>query len=373
MRHLTAALAALSMMGCSAFWPTIVRESPDEPLFRSGFPLMGVARIDGALCSLATVGPEATRLVSPPESLAGAVSPEAACAEPDSTHWGARGRSGILVRVETSLGPFFGYLYRVGAPVGIVVAFSGMGMPPYGWVNQEFAEQGAKRDLLMFAAIRDESSHPIVFDPLREALRAVEAIPKLRAACGVAAEEPVGFIGISLGGMEALLANREALAAGLRAKAAVLDPLLDPDLAASNLDSTWHSISVDSMQAYFRRILAGRYQERPPPSFHEVLNRVSTVHTTSTVLTRDAPSKWLCQAPRDAYSIFLSETDPVLGDAQREFAKRCDWPLKPAGVPGHTPLACNLDLFESMIKAVARQGHTPLACNLDLRESMISK
>jgi hypothetical protein len=176
----------------------------------------------------------------------------------------------------------------------------------------------------------------------------------------VADEDPVGFVGISLGGMEALLANREALAVGLRARAAVLDPLMDPDLTASNLDSTWHSASVDSMQAYFRRILAGRYQEKPLPSFHEILNRVSTAHPPSTVLSRDAPSKWLCQAPRDAYSIFLSDTDPVLGDAQREFAKRCDWPLKPAGAPGHTPLACNLGLFESMIKAVARQGHTPL-------------
>jgi hypothetical protein len=337
--------------GCSAFWPTVVRDSPDEPLFHSGFPLVGGARLDGALCSLATVGPEATRLVSPPEAVSGAIPLDLACSGAGPLHRSSsRGRPGTLVRIETPSGDIFGYLYRDFASAsGVMVAFSGMGMPASGWVNERFAEVASARGLLTFALVRDEAVRPIAFDPMREARRGVEAAQQISGACGVSPAAPLAFVGISLGGMEALLAARGALARGLEARAAVLDPLLDPALAADNLDSTWHSAAVDSMQAYFRRILAGRYGERPTPSFRAVLSR----RTAESVPERDAPSAWLCASPQRAYAVFLSDTDPVLGNSQREFGYACKWPFRKAAAPGHTPLACNLDLFPQMIDALS--------------------
>ena len=122
------AVAALLATGCSAFWPTVVRDSPDQPLFHSGFPLVGGARLDGALCSLATVGPDATRLVSPPEAVTGAIPLDLACSGAGPLHRAfSRGRAGMLVRVETPSGVIFGYLYRdFAAANGVLVAFSGM-------------------------------------------------------------------------------------------------------------------------------------------------------------------------------------------------------------------------------------------------------
>ena len=68
-----------------------------------------------------------------------------------------------------------------------------------------------------------------------------------------------------------------------------------------------------------------------------------------------------CEARREAYAIFLSDTDPALGDAQREFAERCHFPLRRAGVPGHTPLACRLELFDEMIAEVRLAPRTSAA------------
>ncbi len=154
-------------------------------------------------------------------------------------------------------------------------------------------------------------------------------------------------------GLEALLANREALGRAVSARAAALDPVLDFEMVTDNLDSFWHSAAVDSMQAYFRRILRGRYQEPPSTTFREVMNRLSSHPDAVTNPHADAPSAWLCSAKPDAYAVFLSDTDPVLGDDQRKFARDCGFPLKPAGAPGHTPLACRLKLFEEMIEQVA--------------------
>ena len=208
------------------------------------------------------------------------------------------------------------------------------------------------RGLTLFALVRDENARPIYFDPLREARRGIEAADQISHFCQVQLPGELSFLGISLGGMEALLANREALLEGKKSKTAVLDPLLDPELATDNLDSFWHSVSVDSMQSYFRRILSGRYGESPAPSFREVMYRVGSHPNASTKLAKDAPSAWLCEQQRDAYSLFVSDTDPVLGDSQREFARACGFPLLKAKVPGHTPLACRLEIFDEMLSAI---------------------
>jgi hypothetical protein len=298
-----------------------------------------------------SLGPDATRVVSQPEPTDGAVPLEQACQHGLP---GAAGRQ--LVRVSTAYGPIHGYLFAATPATGLVVAFSGLGMPPAGWINERFAEVGARQGFITFAPVRDESPRPIYFDPLREARRALDAARQIAAACQIGAPSGLGFVGVSLGGLEALLANREALQRGMETRAAVLDPILDLRLAAANLDSFWHGLAVDSVQSYFRRILTGRYGEDPPPRFEDVVRRTASQPEAMSDLRLDAPSAWLCGARREAYAVFLSDTDPVLGDAQREFAVSCGFPLKKARVPGHTPLACRLELFEEMIGELRQPG-----------------
>ena len=129
----------------------------------------------------------------------------------------------------------------------------------------------------------------------------------------------------------------------------------------------WHSVAVEAMQAFFQRILSSRYGEWPTPSFGDVINRVRSHTDAVTNFDRDAPSVWLCGAKRDAYSIFFSDKDPVLGESQREFAESCGFPILPARAPGHVPLACRLELFDEMIdtlrspKLAADRGHRAAA------------
>jgi len=291
------------------------------------------------------------RMVKPPESTEGAIPLEQACGKEALGVAEHRGTA-PLVSISTSLGPSFGYLFVAARAHGGLVAFSGLGMPPDSWINQKFAEVGGRHGLITFAPVRDEIARPIYFDPLREARRAIEAAKQLAATCGATVPENISYVGVSLGGREALLANRESLNQGMVTRAAVLDPVLDAGMATDNLDSYWHSFAVDAMQLFFRRILSGRYGEQPVPSFHEVMNRIRLHEDAMTELGRDEPSAWLCSARRDAYAIFLSEEDPVLGEEQREFARSCSFPLLPACVPGHVPFACRLDLFEAMIDAI---------------------
>ncbi len=339
------AVLTVSSSGCSWLWPSVVPASPrsGEPLFHAG------AGLDGALCSLVTLGPDATRVVSEPEGVDGAISVEEACQQEPAGIRG-QGRTAQLIRVSTALGHLYGYLFPLRGATGLVVAFSGLGMPPAGWINERFAEVGAKRGFATFAPVRDETARPIYFDPLREARRAIDAAGQIAAACRIGPPARLAFVGISLGGMEALLANRDALQRGMWTRAAVLDPVLDVRLATSNLDSFWHSFAVDSVQGYFRRILTERYHEDPPPTFHDVMGRTASHPEALTDIRSDAPSAWLCQvAQRKAYAIFLSDTDPALGDAQREFAISCGFPLRKALAPGHAPLACRLEIFEEML------------------------
>jgi hypothetical protein len=349
-RAATAAALALLCAGC----PTVVRPSPDQFIFHSGFPLVGIFRTDGALCSLASVGPDVTRLPAPPEALPPARPLDEACraALPAAS---SSGRTGVLVHLETEAGPVDGYLYSLPEPQGVLVAFAGMAMPTDGWINQRFAEEAARRGLVTFAQVRAEDlSRPIEFDPAGEARRGVLAAGQLVAACLGGKEATVGFVGISMGGLEGLLAGREAGRRGLAAHTAVLDPVLDPDLVAKNLDSTFHGVAVDSMQDFFRRILLGRYAKEPTtPSFHEVLGRVGRGPKSQSKTVEDAPRAWLCSAPRDRFRVFLSTTDPVLGDEQRDFAVQCQAPLTQLDVPGHTPLACDLGIFGRMVEAAA--------------------
>ncbi len=345
---------AAASTGCSTFWPAIVRSDPKEPLFHAS-SMAGDSSTDGAVCSLSTFGPDVVRMVSPPESTSVAIPLENACAQQIPTTRAQRGRAGQLVSITTTTGPVFGYLYNAPSATGVVVAFSGLGMPAGSWINERFAEVAALKGLLTFAPVRDEAARPIYFDPLREARRAIEAARQVVQSCHVATPGDIRFLGLSLGGLEALLAAREALQQGMSTHAVVLDPLLDAHLATDNLDSYWHSLAVDTMQAFFRRILSGRYGEWPTPSFRDVMARTRSHSDAMTDLDKDVPSAWLCGARREAYSIFLSEKDPVLGEKQRDFAASCGFPTLPARVPGHVPLACRLELFDEMTDALRSQ------------------
>jgi hypothetical protein len=342
------AVPLLSAAGCSALWPSLVRESPDEPLFGTAGLLRGPLRTDGALCSLATVGPEALRLVSPPRPPARRVPLREACGG------GAATPRGEAIAVLTAQGEAIAHLWREPGATGLVVAFSGLGMPPEGWINSRLAELGAGRGLATLAVVRDESARPIVLDPLREARRALDAAAQVQAACGLGGS--LAFVGISLGGLEALLANREAARAGLSTRAAVLDPVLDVAAATSHLDSSWHDFGDDGMQAYFRRILRGRYGEPEGTRFGDLMRRLEGRPGALTRPAEDSPSAWLCTVPSGRFAVFLSDTDPVLGDEQRQFGLACHYPFVAAKVPGHTPFACRLELFEELLEALGPGG-----------------
>jgi hypothetical protein len=344
------ALSVIAAGGTSCAWPRVVEVSPQGPLFHSSV-LVGGRSMDAALCSLGALGPDAASTVAPAEATSAVpVSPAEACGRAWPTSEGQRGRAGLLVEVDTALGPVRGYLYGVARPRGVIVAFSGLGMPAAGWINERFAETAARRSLMTFAVVRDETARPMRFDPLREARRAVAAVERLRTDCALDASRPIGFVGVSMGGLEALLATREATSAhAFEARAAVLDPVLDFAAVASNLDAPWHSFAVDSMQRYFQRLLRGRYGEPPSTSFRTVLARTAPSLGAMTDPAADAPSAWLCRVDPDVYAVLVSDTDPALGDAQRSFARACGFPLLPARAPGHVPLSCRPELFEEML------------------------
>lgn len=343
------ALASLGT-GCAAFWPRTVSTDTQGPLFDSGFPLVGGASPDAALCSLASAGADVEALVHPPESTTGAAPLAQICNQSSLPHPREHGRAGVLVEIETSLGRVHGYYFALPGATGLVIAFTGLGMPAAGWINQRFAEVASQRRLATLAVLRDEGPRPIYLDPVREARRAIAAAAKIRETCALGAPADLGFVGISLGGFESLLANREAHAQGLATRAAVLDPVLDVQDAIDNLDSFWHSVSTDSMQSYFRRILRGRYGEPKSTTFNEMLGRIRSHPDALSDLTRDTPSAWLCKARREAFALFLSETDPVLGDEQREFLAACNFPVQRVPAPGHTPMACAPSVFDRMIE-----------------------
>lgn len=351
MGRLTAALLLLT--GCAAFWPGMVQPAPERPLFEPRGLLAGGTRVDGALCSLASVGPDTTLLVQPPPLLTEPVPLVRACAG------GAAFAPGTLVQVDTAQGPVLGFLTLPAGAAGVLVAFSGMGMPADGWVNHRLAQGAARRGLATLAVVRDESSRPIVLDPLREARRGLEAGRVLRERCGLDPARPLALVGISLGGLEALLAGREGAERRLEAHAAVLDPVLDVGLAAAHLDSFWHGLADDAMQGYFQRILRGRWAEPASTRFTDVLARLEQHPGAQTDPRRDTPSAWLCAAPRERFSVFLSTTDPVLGEEQREGLRSCGVPLLDAATPGHTPFACRLELFDLLLDAAAGGPRPP--------------
>src|SRR5262249_23034743 len=159
-------------------WPAIVRSSPQEPLFHAS-SMAGGSSTDGALCSLATIGPDTTRAVSPPEPTTDAIPLEEACRLEAPAPPAPPGRASQFGRVEIPTGTVYGYLFNAPFAIGVVVAFSGLGMPAGGWINERFAQVGARRQFLTFALVRDETPRPIYFDPLREARRAIEAAKQI--------------------------------------------------------------------------------------------------------------------------------------------------------------------------------------------------
>jgi len=344
--------AASAPIGCGLS-PKLVAD--DGPLFTPGFPWIGV-RTDGALCSLASVGPDATNMVTPPAAVPEAESIARRCANPGAG-------TGFGERVSQPIGPSgttpaHGYLYRAPHARGIIVLFSGLGMPTDGWVTQRFASLAAQRGYTTFALIRDETSIPIRFDPVAEAHRGIFAARAIRTSCGVDPAALTSFLGYSLGGLEALLAARDAASVAPDlgpTKAVVLDPVLDPPKAAHNLDKWFRSVAVDAMQDVFHRILRGRYHEKSDTSFDEVLAR-SDAETSQTRLARDAPSTWLPKTTTVSATIFLSKTDPALGDEQRAALAHVPASIvrRDIGSPGHIPFACEPSIFSIMLDEAGR-------------------
>src|SRR5260370_36128650 len=116
-----------------------------------------------------------------------------------------------------------------------------MGVGGVGGGSGRVGEAAARGGPIPLARIRAEAARPIYFDPLREARRAIGAAQQIGVACRSAAPQNIRFVGISLGGLEALLANRESLRQGLDTRVAALDPVLDVGRVTAHLDTSWPS------------------------------------------------------------------------------------------------------------------------------------
>jgi hypothetical protein len=330
-------------------------------LFAAGWLLQGSLSLEPALCSLATVGLDVTvlpRELPPPahtRDLDVACREPAARVAPSST-----GSQGEWVRVAGgdawTADPFhlearrtdvLAVLHRPSAPRGIAVLFTGLAMPADSEVFRRFADAFVRRGWLAAVVLRDDSISG--FDPRWEAHRGLLVARELRRACTPGGSLPLAFLGVSMGGLEALLAARDAprTTAGADARAAVLDPVLDFVRVADHLDGTFHDVSTDAMQTYFQRIMAGRYG-LAPVRFATALERAPpTGRMTS--LQEDQPSAWLCDGAVERTTVFLSRTDPVLGDGQRAGLEARGFPFQRTPAAGHIPLACDLSLFDLMV------------------------
>ena len=251
------------------------------------------------------------------------------------------------VRVDARQTDVLAVLYRVPEPRGIAILFAGLAMPADAEVMRRFADALARRGWLSAVVLRDDSISG--FDPRWEAHRGLALARELRRLCAAGREPALAFLGVSMGGLEALLAGRDAPASLGPVRVAVLDPVLDFRAVASHLDSFFHDVSTDAMQTYFQRIMAGRYRVAPV-RFADVLTRVPP-SGRMTSLERDEPTRWLCEGPVERYRVFLSRLDPVLGDAQRASLEARGFPFRRTAAAGHVPLACDLSLFDAMVEA----------------------
>jgi len=352
----------LLLAGCSAVEPRAVSPDLAEPVFASGWLLQGSLSLEPGFCSLATVGLDVTVLpaeLPPPEHTRPL---ERGCqdaiAAPSLSSTGSPGEwirlDGAVawvdepVRVEARRTDVLAVLRRVPEPRGIAILFAGLAMPADSDVMRRFADALARRGWLSATVLRDDSISG--FDPLWEAHRGLALARELRRVCAPGAPA-FAFLGLSMGGIEALLAGRDASgsvgAADIRV--AVLDPVLDFRAVASHLDGYFHDVSTDAMQTYFQRIMAGRYR-MAPVRFGDILARVPPTGR-ATRLDQDPPSAWLCDGPVNRYRVFLSRFDPVLGDEQRAALEARGFPFRRSTAAGHIPLACDLSLFDLMVDA----------------------
>ncbi len=238
-------------------------------------------------------------------------------------------------------------LYRVPEPRGIAMLFAGLAMPADSEVMRRFADAFARRGWMSAVVLRDDSISG--FDPRGRRTAGSPCPGSSSGSVRRAGGAGLAFLGLSMGGLEALLAARDAPATLERgeARVAVLDPVLDFDRVVVHLDGTFHDISTDAMQTYFQRIMAGRYR-MAPVRFADVIARAPpTGRMTS--LKEDAPTRWLCDGAVDRSTVFLSRTDPVLGNAQREALEQQGFPFQRTEAAGHVPLACDLSLFVRMV------------------------
>ena len=352
------------LIGCASVTPQAVSPDIAQPVFEPGAVLRGPFALGPALCSLATVGLDVTLLPAEPGGPDEGQIPALAtvcAAKVDEEHgpttgprglWarlaGAEAWAGDPQRLEARRTGISAVVYRVRDPKGVAIVFTGLAMPADSDALRRFALVLARRGWLTAVVVRDDSIGG--FDPRWEAHRGLALAAALRSSC-TGGEPPVAFLGISMGGLEALLAARDAPARPAlgEPRAVVLDPVLDLREVAAHLDSTFHRVSTDAMQAYFQRIMAGRYRRGPVRFACEIDRRPSTGRMSDP--DADAPAAWLCDGPVRRYSIFLSATDPVLGDEQRRRLEARAFSFERTAAGGHIPLACDLELYDRMADA----------------------
>lgn len=372
------ACCVLLIAGCAGIEPRAVSPDLTEPVFEPGWLLRGSLSVEPGLCTLATVGldvtvlpselplPGQTRLLD--EACRGPAPPLGSASTGTPGEWvrleGATAWAPDPLRVETRLTDVLAVLHRVPRPRGIAVLFAGLAMPADAEVMRRLADALARREWIAAVVLRDDSISG--FDPRWEAHRGLALARELQRSCTPGAAPPLAFLGLSMGGLEALLAARDApVTLGRDARAAVLDPVLDFARVARNLDGSFHDVSTDAVQTYFQRIMAGRYRVAPV-RFAEILERVPPGGRL-TSLERDAPARWLCDGPVDRFTVLLSRMDPVLGNAQREALEQRGFPFQRTAAAGHIPFACDLSLFGRLVAAATEAPAVGGSCGGERR------
>jgi len=245
-------------------------------------------------------------------------------------------RAGRWVRLTTHDGVAEGLVSAPSSkPLGVKVLFCPIGQRPEDPLMHETAARLTDAGYVTLRVLRHERADGVhlSFDPKAEAARGAALGEHIRKTCGIGA--PVGFVGASLGGAEALIAGHQQP----RSPVVVMDPLIDIHATVRWLESWSPSVSRCAMRDYFRALVQARYG-LPSGSLVDALQNVDS---GSTDLENDMPVGWLRAMAPDWWAhvhVFLSEWDYALGSAGRDVFDDHPASVTTFPVEGHLSLCC---------------------------------
>lgn len=238
-------------------------------------------------------------------------------------------------------------------PRGVVVVFAGLSMSPEAPILRDLADRLADRGFIVARKLRHETVDGVAprklrLDPVSEARGGISLGRQLADRCET---KHVEFVGMSLGGAEALIAAREA-----PGPTVVIDPLIDLEATVQWLrgGDLRHpkkilSLSREVMLEFFRLVIHGRYGVAGTLG-----DALANADLGETVRSRDMPHAWLSGVStewREGMRVFLSAWDPVLGDKGRELLDPNV--IRRIAIEGHIPIYCDRDSMRRVVDAVA--------------------